>query len=62
MLALDPSSRHLLVVDKTATATVDLRTGRYTALPGKLAPAIESDSHPGFYGGGPAYPFNPVAW
>ncbi len=62
MLALDPSGRYLLVVDKTAMAVVDVRTGRWTALPGKLAPTVEAQSHPGMNNGGPAYPFNPIAW
>jgi hypothetical protein len=62
MLALDPSGRYLLVVDKTAMAAVDVRTGRYTALPGKLAPAVEAQSHPGSNNVGPAYRFNQVAW
>jgi hypothetical protein len=62
MLALDPSGGYLLVVDKTAMAAVDVRTGRYTALPGKLVPAVEVRSHPGINNGGPAYPFNPIAW
>jgi hypothetical protein len=43
-------------------ATIDLRSGRYTALPGRLAPAVEAQSHPGINNGGPAYPFNPIAW
>jgi hypothetical protein len=62
MLALDPAGRYLLVVDRTAMATLDLRTGRYTALPAKLSPAAETQSHPGWYGGGPSYPFNAIAW
>ena len=62
MLTLDPTGRYLLVVDKTAMASVDLRSGRYTALPGKLARAVTYQSHPGFNNGGPAYPFNPIAW
>jgi WD40-like Beta Propeller Repeat len=62
LLALDPTGRYLLVVDKTAMASVDLRSGRYTALPGKLAGAVETQSHPGSNNVSPAYPFNPVAW
>lgn len=62
MLALDPTGRYLLVVDKTAMASVDLRSGRYTALPGKLAPAVKTQSHPGSNNLGPTYAFNPIAW
>jgi hypothetical protein len=62
LLALDAAGRYLLVADKTAMGTLDLRTGRYTALPGRLSPAVQATSHPGWYDGGPAYPFNPVAW
>jgi WD40-like Beta Propeller Repeat len=62
LLALDPTGRYLLVTDKTAMATIDLRSGRYTALPGELAPEIETQSHPGSNNLGPIYPFNPIAW
>jgi len=62
LLALDPTGRYLLVVDKTAMATIDVRSGRYTALPGKIAPAVKTQSHPGTNNVGPTYAFNPIAW
>ncbi|HTX82836.1 MAG TPA: hypothetical protein VME44_11680 [Streptosporangiaceae bacterium] len=62
LLALDPTGRYLLVVDKTAMASVDLRSGRYTALPGKLARAVATQAHPGMNNLGPIYPFNQIAW
>lgn len=59
LLALDPAGRFLLIVSKTAMAAAEVTTAKYTRLPGRLVPPLQTV--PALETGGQIL-LSPIAW